>query len=219
MSVSTITSTIVADALAGDALSYASADVKIKASVRTALADLAKTAIMNSDLAGAQAALAAQDLIKGAKIVNKVEVDYAGIIARKIAVLRAAADRLEAGAANLPDGVEVSTDDIEAAEVDLDTVFDEASKIIDGLKFTSGERAAGVDLQAHLDEFLATVQPGFYTVQQIVKFQSEVAPSGLASPGAVASRLFPASGKETSFTGDFIVCERTANTPRGIEVN
>lgn len=73
----------------------------------------------------------------------------------------------------------------------------------------SGTRKAGggtggsrKDVKKHIEEFLDTVEVGSeHTVAEIANFKSSEYTEGEASPGAVAARLFPGEGKQSSVNG------------------
>jgi hypothetical protein len=184
---------------------YADADKINKAAMRSHVKSIMMAAIDALDM---DAAHAAKSILDGFTSVRPKSIfDATAAHADKINSLRAAVHRAIADAHN-------------ASDVDRDRLADmivgdytddhaaRGTKIANGVSVRSGDRAPGRDLSAVFADIVATVEPGtFMTVAEITKWGE------LPSSGAVAARLFPASGVCT--VPNVTPCPATATAPRG----
>lgn len=212
--VSTVVASIVADAQSGDVTSYQSADQGTKAKVRSAIEKMIKDALRAKEFSAAGDLQDVLDAIVAAKITKEsAPVDYAQVIADKIATLRLAADMLEQSMI-VPEGIE--SDAVTDLESKIDAGLadrDQATKIASAKITKSTDR---VDLAAHVAEVIAGYESGtFLKISEVAKQSTEAAPSGLPSQGALAARLFAAGG--CTLDGVEPV-EASATAPKGLRV-
>jgi hypothetical protein len=195
-------------ALNGDTAPYVAADTSTKAKVRSYFQNAANTALASGDFDTAKTMVTALNAVKGSKAsAPKSDVDFTQVLADKITELSLAAVILRSL-------VEISDLDIDTERLNellttgklTDANRESATKLVASIKLGSGTRAPSSNLQASLDA--ATFEKGnFYTVAQITKAAE------LPSAGAVAARLFPASG--TCTLVGWVPVERTATSAQG----
>lgn len=83
---------------------YAAGDAKIKSAVRASIKKSMMACVVAGDIAGAQSWVAAENRLATTRATVATPVDYADVIARRVAALRVAANMIESGTVT-PDGV------------------------------------------------------------------------------------------------------------------
>jgi hypothetical protein len=193
------TKIVLADVLSAYVAAYPAASTGEKAKIRASLTDLLMTAVDSLNVEDMTAIRAAQAACVTAKPTAQ-PVDTTRLAYVRVTALRMLADRL-ADEHNVGDYV---PDESTASDV---TRF--LDKITAAHGTISAEKAPASDLQADLDA--GNWEAGrFYTVTEISKQVT-------SGTGAIAARLFPASGNCT-LTG-WTPVDRTATSPRGAIFN
>lgn len=167
---------------------YRAGDPKVKGKIRSDLNKAFKTAFKSDRIEDARTIQNHLDALTADKPA-KVEVPVEVTVAQRILDLRTAADLLEAGTV-LPEGIESVDVDGLAEAYAVATVDTEAGTKIASAKITRSGKSNDV-AQVILDA-LAAVPAG--TVLTMAQVAGTV--PGL-SDGAVAARVYPASGKVT----------------------
>lgn len=176
---------------------YDAADTKGKAALRKIVKDGADTAVRNLDgvTAFTYKALAALLVAPSAK----PEVDLVQVVAERVVALQLAATAITSGKAFPVDGVPADqvTERVLAMLADSgktipESVYESAAKIALA-KISTGTKAAGGDIAAHIQQALAILgRPA--KVSEIANVHTEAYPNGAPSDGAVSVRLFPTKG-------------------------
>lgn len=218
MSQSTVTlatvTSIFESAVNGDLSAYTSAEQGTKSKVRAQVEKSIKEALRAKEFETAGDLQDVLDSLVSAKISKEsAKIDFAQVIADKIANLRLAADMLESGAI-VPEGIEPESVVDLATKITAALADKEAATKIASAKITkSSDR---VDIEAHVAEVIADVESGtFLKISEVAKVRTEAAPEGLPSQGALAARLFAKGG--CTLDGVEPV-EATATAPKGLRV-
>ncbi len=192
--------------VSGVIAAYNQADKAEKAKIRATLSAQMRSAIMAGDLQLAQAIMTAQNECKGNNNEPKAEVDFADVLAARIATLRAAADALESGKlvpAGFPDGFVF---DGRTGSADEETASKIATTKV--TRTRSGERHS-------IEEVIERAFEGLESGATLKV--SEIARRGAIegynpSQGAIAARINSKSG-----VVGYKVLERNANGPLRLE--
>lgn len=210
---------IAADLLSGVSESYSSAEQGIKSKVRSTLDKIVKDSLRSRAFDEATAAQDALDLATStSKIKAAKEIDYSALLADRVEALLGAAAAIMAG--HLPEGIDEDMIDWDvvneaARKVERD-VWEPTESMIKVAKAKITKSTDRVDIEAHVAEVIADVEPGtFLKISEVARVRTEAAPEGLPSQGALAARLFAKGG--CTLDGVEPV-EASATAPKGLRV-
>ena len=174
---------------------YTDATPGEKSKIRNAVQSAMMAAVRAMDLELATAWTNVSDALVAARTV-RTEIDFNVVIAGRVRALRLAASMIESGH-TVPDGIDRDMIDldavrtmIESADADTPEIKSAAEKIA-GTKITRSTVRGSIE--DHLETAFADLDSG--TELTVAQIRTR---SGAASDGAIAARVWPRGGKEST---------------------
>lgn len=192
---------------------YRNADQKGKARIRATVDRAFRDAVRNLDMASAASAQATLDALVTVR-PESVKVDPNVVIARRVRTLMLAANLL-ANAGVIPSG-------IDADDIDADAILSAMDDITDDDVMTDAVKLADVkitrastrrDIQGVIDRAFDGTDAGTFLTVAEIRTRGQLS-DYVPSDGAIAARLFPRNGSESTLEG-VVATDSTASNVRG----
>ena len=201
----------------GAVATYAAATTGEKTKIRYAVDNAMKSAMRVPDMDAATAWVSVSDAIAAAGVKVAAPTDYTQIVIDRIRALRYAAHIMSYGDV-LPEGVEKSEIDFDRinAAMESDATGDNDA-VTDDIA-NAGRRIAGTKItrstvRGSIEDHIQTAFAGLPVGTKLTVAQIRTR-SGAASDGAIAARVWPRNGKESTL--DFVAMGVAATDVDGV---